>query len=341
MSYDYSNTQKRTFKHLTPIQRGKIEALLKQKVSVAAIAIELKVHRSTIYREIKRGTVEQLDSNLKKHTKYFAETGQIVYEKNRINSRPPLKLLNAYDFVSYADNLMLKYLWSPNMVCGRAKLEGIFSKMVCAKTLYNYIDQGLLKTKNIDLANRVSRKTKQIRVRNNRKVLGKSIEMRDITREEFGHWEIDTVIGKRGAEPVLLTLDERKTRKRHIIKIASKTSEAVRAGLQQIIASYGDLGPSVFKTITSDNGNEFSALTLDFPTIDVYYCHPYASFERGTNEKHNSLIRRFIPKGRSMNSYSPEAIEHIENWINDLPREIFGFVTAKEKFTQELELLNI
>lgn len=65
--------------------------------------------------------------------------------------------------------------------------------------------------------------------------------MRDITREEFEHWEIDTVIGKRGAEPVLLTLDERKTRKRHIIKIASKTSEAVRAGLQQIIASYGDL----------------------------------------------------------------------------------------------------
>lgn len=339
MSYHNSNIQKRTFKHLSPIQRGKIEALLKQNVSIAAIAREVKVHRSTIYREIKRGSVEQLDTNLKAHTRYFAETGQIVYEKNRLSSKPSLKFLKVFDFIQYADQMMLTHKWSPNVVCGRTKREGTFSQIVCTKTLYNYIDQGLLKTKNIDLANRVSRKIKKQTVRKNRKILGKSIEDRNITRAEFGHWEIDTVIGKRGSEAVLLTLDERKTRKRHIVKIPNKTSDSVRMGLQQIIANYGDMGPHIFKSITSDNGSEFASLTADFPSIDIYYCHPYASFERGTNEKQNSLIRRFIPKGASITEYSAEAILVVENWINDLPRALFGFVTSKEKFTQELQIL--
>ena len=341
MSHTNSNTHKRTFKHLTPIQRGKIEALLKQNISITAIAREINVHRSTIYREIKRGTVEQLDTHLKTHTRYFAETGQIVYEKNRLNARPPLKFLKVYDFIQYADQMMLTHKWSPHVVCGRTKLEGIFSQMVCAKTLYNYIDQGLLKTKNIDLANRVSRKTKKQTIRTYRKILGKSIENRHITRTEFGHWEIDTVLGKRGSEAVLLTLDERKTRKRHIVKIPNKTSNSVRIGLQQIMANYGDMSPHIFKSITSDNGSEFACLTADFSSIDIYYCHPYASFERGTNEKQNSLIRRFIPKGTSITEYSDKAIQAVENWINDLPRALFGFVTSKEKFAQELQMLAI
>ena len=142
MSYHNSNIQKRTFKHLSPIQRGKIEALLKQNVSIAAIAREVKVHRSTIYREIKRGSVEQLDTNLKAHTRYFAETGQIVYEKNRLSSKPSLKFLKVFDFIQYADQMMLTHKWSPNVVCGRTKREGTFSQIVCTKTLYNYIDQG-------------------------------------------------------------------------------------------------------------------------------------------------------------------------------------------------------
>lgn len=88
-----------------------------------------------------------------------------------------------------------------------------------------------------------------------------------------------------------------------------------------------------------DNGGEFASLTADFRTIDIYYCHPYASFNRCTNEKENSLIRRFIPKGASITEYSVEAIQAVESWINDLLSALFDFVTSKEKFTQEIQML--
>ena len=103
----------------------------------------------------------------------------------------------------------------------------------------------------------------------------------------------------------------------------------------------GEHFSQVFKSITSDNGSEFSDLaTLEVETdTRIYFTHPYSSFEKGTNERHNGLIRRFIPKGKRINDYSPYDIAFIEEWMNTLPRRILGYKTPEELFEKQLDVI--
>ena len=143
-------------------------------------------------------------------------------------------------------------------------------------------------------------------------------------RTAFGHWEIDTVVGKKESS-VLLSLDKRLTRKRHLVKIPSRSSDAVRVGLEKIAKLYGESFETVFKSITSDNGSEFVDLGRYLPkSTKVYYAHQYSSYERGTNEKKNSLVLRFFPKGKSLDHITDEQVAFVESWINNLPRKIFN-----------------
>ena len=108
---------------------------------------------------------------------------------------------------------------------------------------------------------------------------------------------------------MLLSLDERLTRKRHLIKIPSRSSDAVHVGLEKIAKLYGESFETVFNSITSDNGSEFVDLGRYLPkSTKVYYAHPYSSYERGTNEKKNSLVRRFFPKGKSLDNITDEQV---------------------------------
>ena len=328
-------TKRGKFQHLTKEKRAQIEILLRQKLPKTQIAKMVGISRSTLYLELSRGMLEQLDSELRPYRRYFWDIGQRVYEHNRENSRPPLKLIKAQDFIRYAEKRILEDRMAPDPLCGQAKRNKTFDEIVCTKTLYNYIDQGLLKVRNIDLPLRTKRKIKTERTRKNRRLYGTSIEERPAeiaTREEFGHWEIDTVLGNSSSCAVLLTLDERMTRKRHIIKISERSTAAVAEGLKRIQVQYGEKWSSVFRTITSDNGSEFAALPALLPKTKIYYAHPYSAWERGTNEKQNSLIRRFIPKGRSFEQVSEETILRIQNWINNLPRKIFGYLSADQLF---------
>ena len=162
---------------------------------------------------------------------------------------------------------------SPDAICGRAKREGNFPAIVCTKTVYNYIDLGLIKVKNIDLTLKLRRNTHRHHCRKNRRCLGMSIEQRPESvneRQEFGDWDIDTVVGKRGSGEVLLTLDERMTRKRHIIRIAGKNKESVNEALQAIKKQYGTMFHLVFRTVTCDNGSEFSGLAKALKGVGVY-----------------------------------------------------------------------
>ena len=282
-----------------------------------------------MYNELRRGTVEQIDSELRPYQRYFWDAGQRVYEENRKNSRPPMKLLQAYDFVRYAEKQILENKMSPDALCGEAKLSGSFKETVSTKTLYNYIDKRILKVRNIDLPLKVKRKTHTDKCKQNKRLFGTSIEERadEINnRTVFGHWEIDTVVGKKESSSVLLSLDERLTRKRHLVKIPSRSSDAVRLGLEKIAKLYGENFENVFKSVTSDNGSEFVDLGSYLPkSTKVYYAHPYSSYERGTNEKQNSLVRRFFPKGKSFDNITDEQIAFVENWINNLPRKLFNY----------------
>ena len=209
-------------------------------------------------------------------------------------------------------------------ICGKAKLSGRFERIVSTKPLYNYIDKRLLNVRNIDLQLQVKRKNQ------NKRIFRASIEERPEeinNRIEFGHWGIDIMVDKKEFFPVLLILEERLTRERHLVKIPSRSSEAVRIGLEKIAKSYGKSFETVFKSVTSDNGSEFVDLGKHLPkSTKVYYAHPYSSYERGTNEKQNSLVRRFFPKGRSFDSVSDEQISFVEHWINNLPRKIFDYL---------------
>ncbi|MGG1877267.1 IS30 family transposase [Paenibacillus cisolokensis] len=345
MAQSHHNTKERTFEHLTAINRGQIQALHKQGKTLQVIADEIGCHKSTISRELKRGSVTQRRSDLSEHTVYFPDTGQAVYEKNRSRCRAKYKLLEASEFIQFAVEKMQKHHWSPDAVCGYVKAHKQFmNASVCTKTLYRYIDLGLLPVKNIDLPLKVSRNTKSKRVRQHKKVLGTSIEQRPAyidEREEFGHWEIDTVLGSRKKGAALLTLTERKTRHEHILMIERKTIEGVKKALQSLQESYGSTFSKVFKTITADNGSEFSELShaIDTEQLEVYYAHPYASSERGTNERHNGLIRRFIPKGTSIDDIDQSLITYVENWCNTLPRKILGYRSPIDVFREELKAI--
>lgn len=339
MSHVHSTISKRSFKHLTPIQRGQIQALLEQKVAKTHIAKQLGIARSTLYYEIKRGTAEQVNQYGKTYYRYFADTGQLVYEQRRKHSRHPFKFALVQPFLQYVTEQIKTHHLSPDAARGRAVRDKRFPHVVSTKTLYNYINLQLIPVKNIDLPLRVRLRISRRRARRHRRLTGSSIEQRPEpinSRKEFGHWEIDTIVNARNQGPVLLVLDERMTRKRHMVKIENKTAAAVKQGLQQILAQYPDTKQSVFKSITSDNGSEFAQLTEHFPSIRFYYAHPYSSFERGTNEKQNSLVRRFIPKGSDLAKVSSKTIAMIEHWINELPRKIFAYEDAESKFQIEL-----
>lgn len=342
MEYNDCITPQRKNKHLNAFERGQIEVLLKEGLSANAIAKRLVRPCSTITREIKRGTVEQIKQNKKKVHLYFADSGQRSYERNRLACGRKFKLGRSPQLFLLADQLMKDKHYSPDAVVGFINRQFPGATFVCTKTLYNYIDLDLFTTKSTDLLLKVKRKNKTAVIRKNKRILGTSIEDRPSIveeRTEIGHWEIDTVVGKRsGCGEVLLTLTERVSRYEHIIKIEGKTSEAVTKGLSELKSEYGDKFNEVFKTITSDNGTEFSDLmSLEETGCKIYFSHPYSSGERGTNENHNGIIRRFVPKGENMEDFSHEFLGHVQEWMNTLPRRILGYLTPEEVFENYLD----
>ena len=168
--------------------------------------------------------------------------------------------------------------------------------------MYNYVEQGLITIKNYDLPEKLKRNTKLHHVRKNKKKLGRSIEERPKEidqRNEFGHWECDLVLGhKTKADQVLLTLSERMSREFLIIRIPDKTSASVMQAFKMRQKQYSEHWNDIFKTITTDNGSEFADLANleEVSKTLIYYAHPYTSCDKGTVERHNGLIRRFIPK---------------------------------------------
>lgn len=278
---------------------------------------------------------------------YLADAGQAVYNEHRKNCCSKYKRLSCSSFIDYVCAQMKEHKWSVDACFGYALNNKLFSRaqMVCTKTLYNYIDLQLLDIRNADLPMKLRRNTKPKLTRTNRRRLGNSIEERPVdilTREEFGHWEIDTVIGtKDKSDNVLLTLAERQTRHYIVRKIQSKTATAVQNELAIIKDYFDEKFNQVFKSITSDNGQEFVELYKleDESDVTVYFTHPYASSERGTNERYNGLLRRFIPKGNNINEYTIDDIAFVEDWCNTLPRKILNYQTLEEVFGQQLDLI--
>ena len=338
----YTTSSHQKGKHLSFEERVIIQLRIKDNYSIRAIAREIGCSPTTVSNEIKRGTV-LLYKNHSPH--YRAKAGQSAYETNRLNSCRTYDFVEKSKFINYVSDHFFDDGWSLDACYGRAIKEENFTRdeMVCVKTLYNYVDAGLLKIKNHHLPEKLSRKPKKTRINKNKRKLGRSIEERPSSidaREEFGHWECDLVLGsKTKDDQVLLTMIERMTREFFIIPLANKNAETVFNAFLELKTHYEEHFNEVFKTITTDNGSEFADLSNleEVSKTLIYYTHPYTSCEKGSVERHNGLIRRFIPKGKRIDQVDVQVIEDVEAWINSLPRKLLGYKTPDELFDEELD----
>ncbi|MBO2723450.1 IS30 family transposase [Lactiplantibacillus plantarum] len=327
--------------HLSAIERGRIAALHTEGKSNRQIARVLGVCHQTIANELARGLtdqVEKVNGKFKYRHEYCPEAAQARYETNRQRCHRPLKLASVGDFIAYFTERFKVDGWSPDATVGYALKEKLYApaEMVCTSTLYNYIELQLLEIRNIDLLEKTGRRVKRKANTTHKRILkGRSIDdwpKRVENRREFGHYELDTVVGKRnGQESVLLTFIERKSRHQMVRLIDGRDADSVNHAMRGIVAEYGD----IIKTVTADNGVEFVDLETVLQDTPVYYAHPYRSSERGTNEAHNKMLRRYFPKGVSLDAVSPAAVAIAEEKLNQLPRKILSYQTTEAVFVSE------
>jgi len=285
----------------------------------------------------------QRNSDLTEKIVYLADVAQNKHDEKAANKGRGLKIGHDHKLCKYIEDKIKNERWSPDAIIGNIKAEGLkFETTICTKTVYNYIDSDIFAgISNKDLLvkkNGKKRKHKKIRTVALNNKNGKSISERPEEvddRLEEGHWEIDLVVGKQGTKTVILTLVERKTRKSLYALVKNKTQKEVIKAIKRVRRQAGGNFDDVFKSITADNGSEF----LDSEAIkdaakcgEVYYAHPYSSWERGSNENGNRILRRFVPKGTDIGKLTATDLQRIEDWVNNYPRRILGYKSANQMF---------
>lgn len=336
MAQEKYTIKRKKGKHITLIERGKIEAYFKLGYSKSKIAELIGVSRRTIQREIKRGWVEGLqNSDLSTYDTYSAQKAQNKYNDSQRKKEGSLKIDKNLKLINFLESSMLIDKNSPYAALEKAEKKGL-NVNISLKTLYNYIHKELfIKFTNKDMCYKKDRRKRLPKEKRIRKQGGKSIEQRAQiinNREEIGHFEMDTVIGKRGSASCLLVFTERKSRLEIIRKLKSKTVKEVVKTVKNIVEEY----PELIKTITSDNGSEFmNAEAIEKLGIEYFYAHSYSSGERGSNENNNKLIRRYINKGIDIGTISEEEVKKIEEWMNSYPRKLFNGKSSLEIYSKE------
>lgn len=342
------------FTIFTKSKRDKLEALYNAGISPKVIAEQLGYTFQSIYRELKRGYYMHRNQDWTETKKYSADKAQRRAELNATAKGAPLKIGNDHKFAKFVEDMILSG-YSPEAILDYIKQNNLkFDTKVCRVTLYSYIDKGVfLRVSNKNLLHKGERHKKRKTVKVAKQAPKENnIEKRPeevLTRTTFGHWEMDSVIGKRKKGFTLICLTERKTRYELILKSPNKTAASTVLMLNKLERKLGAKKfRKIFKTITCDNGVEFSnTMGMEYSPItgkkrtDVYYCHPYCSSERGSNENANGFIRRFIPKGTAISEYSNARIREIQDFMNEYPRGIFGGENALTRFNNELRQLNI
>lgn len=335
----------RRFKHLTWIDRLRIEKWLGDGMKPKEIAEKLRVHISTVYNEIHRGEYERLDSDTWELVKaYSPDIAEQKYQVHLRDKGPTLKIGKDHELANYIETTILDKECSPAAVFGYAQQEGKkFKTSVSVQTVYHYIQKGLflnLTQKELPRHGKHKRGYKKVcKKEAARASAGESIEQwppEVNDRQEFGHWEGDTVYSGKGQVKTtcaLFTMTERKTRNEIIIGVPNRRAETIVKAVDALERKLGARKfQLIFKSITFDNGTEFAAADMlerscinkTIPRTKVYFCHPYSSWERGSNEHVNGMIRRKHPKGTDFLKVSKEQLAATEKWINEYPRKIFG-----------------
>jgi len=325
---------------LTHKERIQIETLLNENKSKSYIAKTLNRARSTISREVNKWVQSDKD-------KYSAELANWNAKDDYLNKRNTDKIsihkkLRIYVF----KGLLLQ--WTPEQIAGKLKLEypndPIMS--ISHESIYRYIytqPQARLNKKLINLL--VRKKTRRRTPKKRRKTGSRIINQVSIDnrpkhielRNEIGHWEGDLMIGK-NHKSAIGTIVERKSRYTIIVKLKSKKADEVA---KMFSKKLNQLNPLFKKSMTYDNGIEMAKheKITQKTGMKIYFAHPYSSWERGTNENTNGLIRRYLPKGTDFNLINKKQLMIIQEKLNNRPRKIIGFKTPKEIMDSELKFV--
>ena len=313
----------RRYSQLTREQRYQIFVLKKAGHSQIMVAGLLGVHKSTISRELKRNRGQR--GYRPKQAHQFAQ--------QRHQDKPRSKIMP--DTWTTVERL-LRLQWSPEQISGWLRKTGRSS--VSHEWIYRYVYAN--KTTGGDLHTHL-RCQKQRRKRYGTKNLRgqlvdrQSIESRpDLVEKRLrvGDWELDTIIGTRHQQAIV-SLTERKTRLALIAKVERKTAEQVTNAIVRLLKPYADK----VHTLTSDNGKEFAKHKDIAETLaaDFYFAHPYSSWERGTNENMNGLIRQYFPKHCEFKTITDKEIQIVMHRLNNRPRKCLGYQTPNEVFFEE------
>lgn len=316
-----------SYTHLSIIERSQLDILHRQGWTARAIAKEIGRHHSTVAREINRNQVEGV---------YEAGVSQRAYQNRRECSIPIGKWTNE---LAQEVEGRLQQTWSPEQISQRYKTDG--NAMVSFKTIYRWLYDGRLTRAKISMLRHKGKRRKPLETRG-RFLVGKSIKQRPKeirSRETFGHWELDTVVSSRGkSKACVATLIERKTRLYTAIKMPDRTALSMEVAVGVAASQYPQ---GTFQTATTDRGKEFACYaSLEFThNIDVYFADPYSSWQRGSNENGNGLLREFFPKGKDFAEVTDEELASALNFINNRPRKCLGWKTAHESFMDALSHL--
>lgn len=309
-----------SYQQLTEGKRYQISVLLAQGFTPAAIARTIEVHRTTVYRELRRNNSEDgYDPGQAHHQALTRRSSSLKY------TIPP-------DVVVYVE-WALSLDWSPEQISEVGKVIGY---RVSHEWIYRHVAAD--KASGGQLFRHLRQGHKRYRKGKNgtRSPIPNAVSIDERppivdTRERLGDWEADTVLGKQGTG-VLVTLAERKSRLYLVQRVDSKRSEVVTKAIIDMLKPYKDN----VHTITFDNGGEFAeheeiAKSLE---ADMYFAHPYSSWERGLNENFNGLLRQYIPKGTDLRLVSDERVEQVQTRMNLRPRKCLGFKQPQKIFDE-------
>lgn len=317
---------------ITPEERDEIAVLLAAKTSMRSIAKVLGRSVSSVSEEVKR------NSRNGQYTALFAQ--ELSEQRNTASRRiNPLKSPRIYSYVYEK----LRCGWSPEQIAGRLKRDNGNKQVICHETIYRYIYSNEGRGKNLTeylVRHHYRRRKWHTRHLYRRGIANKtSIRLRPKEvekRKTFGHWETDVVEG-RAHQRGIQTLLERKTRffqARLLEKIDSEYG--VKAQRDMLV----QFPHQARQTVTMDNGKEnynHHKLTR-WLGIQTYFCDPYCSWQKGANENHNGVLRRYIPKKADITELTQADLDAIIEEINQRPRKCLGYETPEEVFTRELKL---
>ncbi len=333
--------------YLTIYERYQIETMLKDHMNRKEIAKRLNRHYNTICNEIKKGTVELLNSDYTTRLEYCADYAQLLTDTRSHNKGIEYMYDLDKDLHVQLLHLIRDLHYSPYAAIQQIKKEGKLKYCMCEVTLYKYIHENLISgLSDDDLYIKRNKKYKKPIEPKKRpayhKLGAKSIEERPQEvnfKKTVGHWEMDTVYsGKNHGKAALLVLTERCTTDQLTFLLPDRTAKSVKNCLDRLERSLGARAfRNKFKTITCDNGVEFvsqqiekSAINKKLPRTSVYFCHPYCSCERGMNESQNRFYRRFVSSGGNLADLTADQWQEVNDWVNNYPRRKYGGMSVNE-----------